>query len=71
MNNFVELTSDEMLCIDGGNYFWDNVGITASCAGGGMIGGAIGSAICPGPGTIIGGAIGAVGGVAAYCIWGE
>jgi hypothetical protein len=56
MNNFVELTFDEMSCINGGRS-WDTAGEYMSGLGGATIGGAVGGP----PGAFIGAVVGFAG----------
>ncbi|WP_094551249.1 Blp family class II bacteriocin [Petroclostridium xylanilyticum] len=54
--NFVELTSDELMVIDGG-VGWDDLGLWTATGGGALIGTAVGGPI----GGFIGGGIACVG----------
>lgn len=65
MSNFVELTSNEMLCVDGGRS-WDTAGEYVSGLGGGLIGGAAAGAIYGSAAGPAGAAVGAVVGFAGY-----
>jgi len=65
MNNYVELTFDEMLCIDGGRS-WDSLGEGVSTIGGGLIGGAVAGAIYGSAAGPAGAAAGAVIGLGGY-----
>ncbi len=64
MSNFVELTSEELLAMNGG---WSWSDWFTSVAGGASTGGAIGSVV-PGVGTVVGGVAGAVLGNAFYAL---
>lgn len=75
-NGFTEMTMDELMAVDGGEWSWKAFGqATVSGAIGGAIGGAFaGTVTLPVVGTVAGwaagGILGGLGGAAAYLVCG-
>lgn len=71
-SNFIELTFDEAMLIDGG-INWDSVGEYIATAGGSAIGSAIGGAkkgaIFGPKGAAVGAVIGGLAGLILYTLW--
>jgi len=64
MDNFQELTHDELMLVDGGNIFWDVVqGAIVGAVTGGLAGAATGTKYGGVKGAAVGGVIGAAGGL--------
>jgi hypothetical protein len=76
MNNFQELTMDELMYIDGGEWSWKGFAqsTVAGAVGGAIAGAAGGTITLPVVGTVSGavggGILGAAGGAAAYLVCG-
>jgi hypothetical protein len=75
-NNFQELSINDLMCIDGGEWSWKAFAQSAIGGGtGGAIAGACGGAITlpvigSVPGAVGGGILGVLGGAAAYAVCG-